>query len=220
MSSCCWEELSLDLIKLKLSRRHRSRHTHHCFSLPFSHTQVKKKHPSTQFIYSIYLLNPHFVLSFTHRNGLVEAAEDGDHVAHVQHPLVLAAEAVRIECFDSNIQRQEVNWKRQLWVDFIFILLPIEIKYFWSPLFGCNPMRLGLEETNWAQNEAEKKWKVVDARPGQRYTCYLSGRYRNKVSDKIDTDPKEMKMSIHSYTIHRIATWSTWISIIYVMLTW
>ena len=112
------------------------------------------------------------VLRFTHRNGLVEAAEDGDHVPHVEHPLVLAAEAVRVECFDSNIQRQEVNWKRQLWVDFIFILLPIEIKYFWSPLFGCNPMRLGLEGTNWAQNEAEKKWKVVDARPGQRYTCY------------------------------------------------
>ena len=45
----------------------------------------------------------------TDRDCLVEAAEDGHHVRHVQHPLVLASEAVSVKSLDRDVERQEVN---------------------------------------------------------------------------------------------------------------
>ncbi len=42
-------------------------------------------------------------------DGLVEREEDGDHVAHVQHPVVLASEAVSVERLHGHVQMQKVH---------------------------------------------------------------------------------------------------------------
>jgi hypothetical protein len=43
------------------------------------------------------------------RDGFVERREDGDHVGHVQHFVVLTSEAVRVKSLDGNVQVQVMN---------------------------------------------------------------------------------------------------------------
>ena len=61
-----------------------------------------KYHQERHHLVSVFYLE-------TDRDCLVEAAEDGHHVRHVQHPLVLASEAVSVKSLDRDVERQEVN---------------------------------------------------------------------------------------------------------------